>query len=43
MFGTFDAVFFFGYIVIVLIIGFTVAKKEKATINEYFRAGNRLP
>ena len=43
MFGTFDAVFFFAYIVIVLVIGFAVAKKEKPTINEYFRAGNRLP
>jgi SSS family solute:Na+ symporter len=43
MFGIFDAVFFFGYFVIVLVIGFAAARREKATINDYFRAGNRLP
>ena len=43
MFGIFDAVFFFGYFLIVLIIGFAVARRERPTINEYFRAGNRLP
>jgi len=43
MFERFDAVFFFGYIIIVLIIGFAVARREKATVQEYFRAGNRLP
>jgi len=43
MFGLFDAVFFFGYIVVVLVIGFAVARREKATVQEYFRAGNRLP
>jgi SSS family solute:Na+ symporter len=43
MFGLFDAVFFLGYIVVVLIIGFAVARREKPTVQEYFRAGNRLP
>ena len=43
MFGLFDAVFFVGYLVAVLVIGFAVARREKATIHEYFRAGNRLP
>jgi len=43
MFGAFDAVFFFGYMVVVLVIGFAVARREKPTIHEYFRAGNRLP
>jgi Na+/proline symporter len=43
MFGTFDTMFFFGYLLVVMVIGFAVAKKEKPTINEYFRAGNRLP
>jgi len=43
MFGLFDAVFFFGYIVVVLVIGFAVARREKPTVQEYFRAGNRLP
>jgi SSS family solute:Na+ symporter len=43
MFGSFDAAFFFGYIAVVLIIGFAVARREKPTVEEYFRAGNRLP
>ena len=43
MFGVFDAVFFFGYMAAVLVIGFAVARREKPTIHEYFRAGNRLP
>lgn len=43
MFGLFDAVFFFGYIAVVLIIGFAVARREEPTVQEYFRAGNRLP
>ncbi len=43
MFGPLDAVFFFAYMGVVLFIGFAVARKEKATINDYFRAGNTLP
>jgi len=43
MFGWFDALFFFGYLVVVLVIGFAVARREKPTVQEYFRAGNRLP
>ena len=43
MFGLLDAVFFFAYMGIVLFIGFAAARKEKATINDYFRAGNTLP
>ena len=43
MFGVFDAVFFFGYMAAVLIIGFAVARRDQPTIHEYFRAGNRLP
>ena len=43
MFGFLDAVFFFAYMGIVLFIGFAVARKEKTTINDYFRAGNTLP
>jgi len=42
-FGWLDAIFFFGYMLLTLIIGFAVARREKATVNEYFRAGNRLP
>ena len=38
-----DLLFFLGYMVIVLWIGFAVGRREKATINDYFRAGNRLP
>ena len=43
MFGPIDAVFFFGYMLVVLIIGFAVARREQSTIDDYFRAGNRLP
>jgi SSS family solute:Na+ symporter len=43
MFGIYDAVFFFGYMVVVMVIGFAVARREKPTVAEYFRAGNRLP
>ncbi len=42
-FGTFDLVFFLAYMGIVLWIGFAVGRREKATVEEYFRAGNRLP
>jgi solute:Na+ symporter, SSS family len=38
-----DVVFFFGYMAITLGIGFWVGRREKSTINEYFRAGNTLP
>lgn len=42
-FCTTDLVFFLGYMVIVLAIGFAVGRREKATVGDYFRAGNRLP
>lgn len=42
-FGGLDLVFFLGYMVIVLVIGFAVGRREKATVSDYFRAGNRLP
>jgi solute:Na+ symporter, SSS family len=42
-FGTFDLVFFLAYMGIVLWIGFAVGRREKATIEDYFRAGNTLP
>ncbi len=38
-----DLAFFLGYMVITLCIGFWVGRREKSTINEYFRAGNTLP
>ncbi|MGQ9454918.1 MAG: SLC5 family protein [Armatimonadota bacterium] len=43
MFSTIDAVFFVGYMIIVMIIGFLVGRREKATVVDYFRAGNTLP
>jgi SSS family solute:Na+ symporter len=43
MFGFYDAIFFVGYSVITLWIGFAVARREKATVSDYFRAGNTLP
>ncbi len=42
-FGTLDLVFFLAYMGIVLWIGFAVGRREKATVDDYFRAGNRLP
>ncbi|MDO8682487.1 MAG: hypothetical protein Q7N50_03280, partial [Armatimonadota bacterium] len=42
-FGGLDYLFFGGYFVIVLAIGFWVGRKEKSTISEYFRAANTLP
>jgi SSS family solute:Na+ symporter len=42
-FGTFDLVFFLGYMAVTLVIGFAVGRREKATVGEYFRAGNTLP
>jgi solute:Na+ symporter, SSS family len=38
-----DLVFFLGYMVVTLAIGFWVGRREKATVGDYFRAGNRLP
>lgn len=38
-----DLVFFLTYLVITLVIGFWVGRREKATVSDYFRAGNRLP
>ncbi len=43
MFSGWDKVFFLGYMVIVMVIGFAVGRREKATVGEYFRAGNTLP
>ena len=43
MFGGWDLFFFLGYMVIVMVIGFAVGRKEKATVRDYFRAGNTLP
>lgn len=42
-FGAYDLVFFLAYMGIVLWIGFAVGRREKATVDDYFRAGNRLP
>jgi solute:Na+ symporter, SSS family len=42
-FGALDLVFFLAYMAIVLWIGFAVGRREKATVDDYFRAGNRLP
>jgi len=43
LFGTYDAIFFVAYMVVVLWVGFAVARREKRTVNDYFRAGNTLP
>ncbi len=43
MFGVLDLAFFLSYMVIVLAIGFAVGRRERATVIDYFRAGNTLP
>ena len=42
-FGGIDLTFFLGYMVIVMAIGFFVGRRERTTVADYFRAGNRLP
>jgi SSS family solute:Na+ symporter len=42
-FNTLDFLFLAVYLGITLWIGFAVGRKEKATVSDYFRAGNRLP
>lgn len=43
LFGGLDLVFLIAYMLIVMVIGFAVGRREKATVGDYFRAGNRLP
>jgi len=43
MLNTLDFSVFAGYFVVVTIIGFLAARREKATVNDYFLAGNTLP
>lgn len=43
MFNNLDLVVFAGYFVVVVIIGFVAARKEKTTVGDYFLAGNTLP
>lgn len=43
MFNALDFCFFGGYFVVVVAIGFWSARREKATVGDYFLAGNTLP
>lgn len=43
LFGTFDLAFLVAYMAITMVIGFAVGRREKATVGDYFRAGNTLP
>jgi SSS family solute:Na+ symporter len=43
MFNAIDFGVFIGYFLVIVIIGFMAARKEKATVSGYFLAGNRLP
>jgi len=43
MYSTFDLVFFAGYFVTVVVIGFATGRRQAATVGGYFRGGNRLP
>lgn len=43
MFNTLDFAVFAGYFVVVVLIGFVAARREKATVSGYFLAGRTLP
>jgi len=43
MFNAVDFAVFAGYFVVIVVIGFLAARKEKPTVSDYFLAGNRLP
>lgn len=43
MYNAFDLVFFLGTLLAVLVVGYWSGRHEKASVSEYFRAGNRLP
>jgi len=43
MFNTVDFAVFAGYFVVVVLIGFLAARRDKATVSDYFLAGNSLP
>ena len=43
MYNSFDLIFFIGTLVGVLAVGFWSTRRQKSTVNEYFRGGNRLP
>ena len=40
---TSDLIFFVGYFVLVVAIGFWSGRGQKASVGDYFRGGNRLP
>jgi SSS family solute:Na+ symporter len=43
MYNTFDLIFFLGYFVAVVFIGFATSRRDEASVGGYFRGGNRLP
>jgi len=43
MYNAFDLVFFAGYFVLVVAIGFWTGRRQETTVSGYFRGGNRLP
>jgi SSS family solute:Na+ symporter len=43
MYNTFDAIFFLGTLGVVLAVGFLTTLRQKTSVSDYFRGGNRLP
>jgi SSS family solute:Na+ symporter len=43
MYGSLDLVFFLGFLIAVLAVGFWATRRQKTSVNDYFRGGNRLP
>jgi SSS family solute:Na+ symporter len=42
-FNAFDLIFFLGTIVAVLAVGFWTTWRQKTSVGDYFRGGNRVP
>ena len=43
MYNGFDLIFFLGSLLAVLAVGFWTTRRQKTSVNDYFRGGNRLP
>lgn len=43
MFNSIDLTVFVGYFLAIVLVGFLCARRDRATVSDYFLAGNRLP
>ena len=42
-FNSFDLIFFLGTLLLVLAVGYWTTRRQKASVSDYFRGGNRVP